>query len=65
MVIEMKGVVQIILGLAFLVLVLLALTYPSWLLATIKLIQGGIVLLLALAGVVLLLIGLSDLKSNS
>jgi len=60
----MKGLFQIILGLLFLVIMLLALTSESWLWATIKLIQGGIVIGVALIGVVLVLLGITALKED-
>ena len=58
----MKGIFQIILGLLFIVLALIALTYNSWLVATINLVQGGIVIFLILIGIVTILLGFAEVK---
>ena len=58
----MKGLLQMIIGLILIVGVLYILTYSSWFWATVRLVQGGIVLLLFLIGIGLVLLGASELK---
>ena len=57
----MKGLIQILIGLVFIVVVLFSLTYTSWFWATIRLIQGGLVLLVFFIGLGLILLGASEL----
>ena len=58
----MKGLVQLLIGLLFLVSVMWILTSSSWFWATIRLIQGGLVVLLFFIGIGLVLLGTSELK---
>ena len=58
----MKGLMQMIIGLILIVGVLYILTYSGWFWATVRLVQGGIVLLLFLIGIGLVLLGASELK---
>ena len=60
----MKGIFQLILGLAFLILVFLTLTHQNWYLATIKLLQGGLVLTIFFIGFVLTLLGITEIKKS-
>lgn len=53
---------KIIVGLIFLILALMLVTYNSWLLAVIALIKGGIVLIMVLIGLVLVFLGITELK---
>jgi len=59
---KMKAIIQIIGGLTVIVFVLLLLTYTSWFWATIKLIQGGFIVFLAVIGIVMLLLGISEVR---
>lgn len=58
----MKALVEIIVGLLFLVLGIFLLTYNAWFQAFVQLLQGGIIIVLLLLGIGILLLGLSDLK---
>ena len=58
----MKGFIQIIAGLILLVAVLFTLTYSSWFWATIRLIQGSLILLVFFIALGLILLGASDIK---
>ena len=58
----MKALMQMIVGLIFIVGVLYILTYSSWFWAAVRLIQGGLVLLVFLVGIGLVLLGASELK---
>jgi len=59
----MKGFMYIIIGLLLIVIAIFALTYSSWLWATIRLIQGGIIIALVLVGFGLIFLGGSELKN--
>ena len=58
----MKGLLQIVAGLLFFVAVAYLLLSGSWLLATIKLIQGGMLLMFFFMGLGLVLLGVSELR---
>ena len=60
--VSMKGLIYLIIGLLLLVVVLYTLTYSSWLWATIRLIQGGLVLLIFFISLGLILLGATELK---
>jgi len=53
---------KIIVGLIFAILALMLVTYNSWLAATIVLVKGGIVLTIVLIGLVLIFLGITELK---
>lgn len=59
---SMKVFIQVIVGLLFLIGALYLLTFSSWLWAAIRLIQGGVVVVLFLIGIGLVLLGASELK---
>jgi len=56
---------KVVIGLALVVLGLMLLTYDSWLVATIALIQGGIVIVIILVGLGLIFLGLTELKEEA
>lgn len=59
-----KNLFKVVFGvLLVIVSIWFAWTYQSWGQATLSLIKGGIVLLFVLIGLVLLLVGFSDLKN--
>ncbi len=58
----MKALIQMMIGLMLIVGVLYVLTYQSWFWAAVKLVQGGLVLLVLLIGIGLVLLGASELK---
>ena len=58
----MKGLLQIVACLLFFVAVAYLLLSGSWLLATIKLIQGGMLLMFFFMGLGLVLLGVSELR---
>lgn len=57
-----KGAWYLIIGVLLWIIFLYALTYSSWLWATVKLIQGGITLGLFFLGLGLLILGISELR---
>ena len=59
----MKGLIYVIAGLLLIIVALFALMHSSWLWATIRLVQGSIVIALVLIGLGLLFIGASELKN--
>lgn len=60
----MRGLMQLLIGLLFIVGTLWILTYTSWFWATIRFVQGGLVILLFLIGVGLVLLGASELREE-
>ncbi len=58
----MKGIIELIIALLLVVIIVYVLTFSSWLWATIRLIQGGIIILLALIALAVFFLGFSDLK---
>jgi hypothetical protein len=59
---SMKSLIQIVVGLLLLVGLLYVLTYSSWLWATIRLVQGGLVVMVFFIALGLVLLGASELK---
>ena len=59
---NIKTVVKIFVGLLLLVAVAYAMTWPSWFWAVVKLLQGGIALLVFFIGLGLVLMGVSEFK---
>lgn len=60
----MRGLLQLLMGLLFIVGTLWVLTYTNWFWATIHFVQGGLVLLLFLIGIGLVLLGASELREE-
>ncbi len=58
----MKAFVEIVIGLIFIVIGILLLTYQSWFKSFVVIVQGGIILVIFLLGLGVLLLGLSELK---
>ena len=59
---DMKGLIQVVVGLLLIVAVLYAMTYTSWFWAAVRLVQGGVVILVFLIGIGLILLGASEMK---
>ena len=59
---KMKGFLQFVIGLLFFVATAFLLTYPSWMWAAVKLLQGGVVFALFFIGLGFLLISISEIK---
>lgn len=60
----MKFIFKIILGLVFIILGLMLLTYPSWLSATVDLIKAGVVILIILVGLVVTFMGVAEMRDK-
>ncbi len=58
----MKGLIKIVVGLIIFVAIVYVLTYQNWLWATLKFLQGGVIVLLFLIGLGFVILGFSDLK---
>ncbi|MBS3153004.1 hypothetical protein J4426_00355 [Candidatus Woesearchaeota archaeon] len=59
-----KGLFKLLIGIILVIASLwIAVTYNGWGQATLNLIQGSIILLVILIGLVILVIGLTDLKA--
>ena len=59
----MKAYMELLLGLLLILGVgLIVVTWPRWLLATIRLVQGGLMLGLALVGLGLIFLGVNELR---
>ncbi|MEM1535649.1 MAG: hypothetical protein QXL88_02135 [Candidatus Pacearchaeota archaeon] len=60
----MNAIVKIILGIILIVIpLILAITFASWGKAVIELLKGAVIILVIAAGIVLLIIGISELSS--
>jgi len=58
----MRGLIQLLIGLLLIVGVLWVMTSSSWFWATIRFVQGGLVVLVFLIGIGLVLLGAGELK---
>jgi len=58
----LQQITKAIVGLVLVILGLLLLTYDSWYMALLTIIQGGVVLAIFLIGLGLILLGLMELK---
>jgi len=55
--------IELLLGIVLLIApIAVAISYPSWGTATVSFIQGGLVIFVALIGLLFVILGISDLK---